>query len=101
MSKTRKHKKHRTKDSFARKKHKTIRHKLIFPNSTPKQIRKISNKINVSIIKHLIALINDRLARDILDQLARDDFPGFKEVYDEYYSDAKEKKIQARIATFL
>jgi len=44
MSKTRKHKKHRRKRS--------IRYKeVVIPNSTPIQIRKLSNKINVSLKK--------------------------------------------------
>jgi hypothetical protein len=47
MSKTRKHKKHRR-----HRKKRTIRHRdLLIPNTTPIQIRKISNKINVSLKK--------------------------------------------------
>ena len=47
MSKTRKHRKHRK-----HRRKRTIRHKeLIIPNSTPIQIRKLSNKINISLKK--------------------------------------------------
>ena len=47
MSKTRKHRKHRK-----HRRKRSIRYKeLIIPNSTPIQIRKLSNKINVSLKK--------------------------------------------------